>query len=341
MKFLHKPSGRSFFRLCCILLVVFSGELAGQERIQVGPEYTIDMLLTDLGNPKGQRFEFSMPLSESKYFRGDDPTLDPEKPVRKSRKVYVYIPAEYEPGTKAPVLLTLDGPSHFSQICNALDNLTILQNPDRKLPAFVLVSVENGGGNAKGSQRGLEYDTMSDRFAGFISNEVLPAVLNNEEIRKAFPGIAFTDDPLGRAIMGCSSGGAAAFTAGWFKPDLFSRIISYSGTFVDQQDDDADEESIYPLGAWEYHSGMKLIENSEKKALRIFLQVSENDLGKEASEDTHHNWVMANERMTEALANKGYEFRYLFSLEAGHCDANVFDQTLAETLIWIWQGYDI
>ena len=88
---------------------------------------------------------------------------------------------------------------------------------------------------------------------------------------------------------------------GWFRPDLFRRLITYSGTFVDQQDDDAPEEADYPLGAWEYHSSMKLIENSEKKPLRIFTHVSENDNRANDPEETYHNWVMANERTAAAL----------------------------------------
>src|SRR5262249_49781420 len=191
-----------------------------------------------------------------------------------ARKVVVYIPAEYKDGTKAPVLVTLDGPSHLGTVRNALDNLTISKDPNRKLPAFVVVAVENGGNDGKGSERGLEYDTMSDRFARFINDEVLVAVVNNADIKAAYPKFALTDNPDGKAMMGCSSGGAAALTAGWFRPDLFRRLITYSGTFVDQQDDDAAEEKEYPLGAWEYHSGMKLIESSEKKPLRIFTHVS-------------------------------------------------------------------
>ena len=139
--------------------------------------------------------------------------------------------------------------------------------------------------------------------------------------------------------MGCSSGGAAALTMGWFRPDLFRRIIAYSGTFVDQQDDDAPEETKFPLGAWEYHSGMKLIESSEKKPLRIFTHVSEHDLRENDAEETHHNWVMAGKRTTAALEAKGYDHRFVFSLNTRHCDGRVFQQTLADTLVWIWRGY--
>lgn len=312
----------------------------GNGNIVIGPDYKIDPDLTDKGNPKGKYFEFSMRLADSKIFRGDDSTLDPKKPVRKERKIFVYVPAAYKDGSKAPLLVTLDGPSHLNLVRNALDNLTISQDPNRKLPAFIAIAVENGGNDSYGSQRGLEYDTMSDRFARFINDEVLPAVLSDKAIKAAYPRIAFTEDPWGKATMGCSSGGAAALTMGWFRPDLFRRLITYSGTFVDQQDDDAAEEKKYPLGAWEYHSSMKLIENSERKPLRIFTHVSENDNRAKDAEDTYHNWVMANERTAAALKAKGYDYRYVFSRATGHCDRRVFEQTLADTLVWMWHGYE-
>lgn len=311
----------------------------GNGNFVIGPDYMIDPDLTDRGNPKGKYFQFSMRLADSRIFRGDDSTLDPKKPVRRERRIFVYVPAAYKDGTKAPILVMHDGPSQLNLVRNALDNLTISKDQDRRLPAFVAIAVENGGDDSFGSERGLEYDTMSDRLARFINDEVLPAVLNNAEIMAAFPHIAFTENPWGRAAMGCSSGGAAALSMGWFRPDLFRRLVTYSGTFVDQQDDDAPEEADYPLGAWEYHSGLKLIESSEKKPLRIFVHVSENDNRAKDPEETYHNWVMANERTAAALKAKGYDYRYVYSRATGHCDGKVFEQTLAETLIWMWRGY--
>ena len=305
----------------------------------IGPDYRIDPDLTDKGNPKGKSFEFSMRLADSNIFKGDDSTLDPKKPVREQRKIFVYVPAAYKDGSKAPILVTLDGPSRLNLIRNALDNLTISTDPNRRLPAFIVIAVENGGNDGKGSQRGLEYDTMSDRFARFINDEVLQAVLANAEIREAYPNIAFTENPWGKAAMGCSSGGAAALTMGWFRPDLFRRLITYSGTFVDQQDDDAPGEKQYPLGAWEYHSSMKLIETTEKKPLRIFTHVSEFDNRANDPEETYHNWVMANNRTAAALKRMGYDYRYVFSRSTRHCDGKVFEQTLADTLVWMWHGY--
>ena len=139
--------------------------------------------------------------------------------------------------------------------------------------------------------------------------------------------------------MGCSSGGAAALNMGWFRPDLFRRLITYSGTFVDQQDDDAAEEAQYPLGAWEYHSSMKLIEHSEKKPLRIFTHVSEQDNGANSPEASYHNWVMANQRTADALKARGYNYRFVFSKASKHCDRRVLEHTLADTLVWTWRGY--
>ena len=306
----------------------------------IGPEYHIDRDLTDLGNPKGQYFEFTMRLADSKIFRGDDPTLEPSNmPVRKERKIFVYIPAAYKDGTHAPVLVIHDGPGQLPLVRNALDNLTISTNPNRKLPPFIAVAVQNGGSDGKNSERGLEYDTMSDRLARFINDEVFRAVLTNAQIKAAFPHIAFTPDAWGHAVFGCSSGGAAALSMGWFRPDLFRRIIAYSGTFVDQQDDDAPEEKRFPLGAWEYHSSMKLIKSSKRKPLRIFTHVSENDLRANDPEETYHNWVMAGHRTSAALKAKGYHHRFVFSRATGHCDKRVFEQTLADTLVWTWLGY--
>lgn len=307
----------------------------GDGKYEIGPDYSTDSRLTDLGNPKGREFVFTMNSEDSEIFRGEDTTLSPEHQHAFTRQVWVYVPAQYQNGDEAPILVIHDGPGQLDLVKNALDNLTISQDPAQKLPAFIAIAVQNGGSDSKGSERGLEYDTMSDRFVRFIETEVLPAVLNDSNIKAAYPDIAFTQNPEGKATMGCSSGGAAALTMGWFRPDLFRRIITYSGTFVDQQDDDAPEEALYPLGAWEYHSSMELIKNSEKKPLRIFLHVSDGDL----NFGVHHNWPLANELTAEALGEMGYHYRYIYANSAGHCDGKIFEMTLAETLLWTWRGY--
>ncbi len=312
----------------------------GDGDYEIGPNPPGQPELGNQGAPKGRRFQFSMALSESEIFDGTDATLDPSKPVNQNRSISVYVPAEYQDGTPAAVLVIQDGNGPLDQVANALDNLTISDDPARRLPPFVAVAVQNGGNDAQGSERGLEYDTMSDRYARFIDQEVLPAVENLGELRTAYPNFRFTKNPSGRGALGCSSGGVAAFTMAWFRPDLFSRVVAYSTTLVHQQDTDAPEQEMYPHGAWDYHSELELIANEPKKPIRVFHNVNENDLRADDPESTLHNWVMANQRTAAALAAKGYHYRYVFGLGAGHCDSGIQQATLADALSWVWRGYE-
>ena len=102
-------------------------------------------------------------------------------------------PQQYVPGTEAPFIVGADGPDRM--LFTALDNLIA----QRRVPAMVAISIGNGSGDAQGSQRGLEYDTMSGQYAEFVETEVLPLV-------EAKCGVKLTKDPDGRATMGCSSG---------------------------------------------------------------------------------------------------------------------------------------
>src|SRR4030095_10662747 len=141
----------------------------GEGKYTIGPDYKIDPDLTDRGNPKGKQFEFTMRLADSKIFRGDDSTLEPEKKaVRKERRIFVYVPAAYQDGNAAPLLIIHDGPGQLGFFRHALDNLTISKDPKRKLPPFIAIAVENGGNDGKNSERGIAYDTMRDRLARFI-----------------------------------------------------------------------------------------------------------------------------------------------------------------------------
>lgn len=315
---------------------------------QVGPTYTTQSDLTDRGAPKGKEFQFTL---TSKIFDGKDPTVT-RKPVVLDRTISVYVPAQFKDSMPAPVVVIGDGPGpnfstgwsspEYDLTKRALDNLTIATDMKRRIPPFIVVAVENGGSDSIGSERGLEYDTVSDRYARFIDTEVLPAVQNNASIKAAFPNLKLTTNPSGRAAMGCSSGSAAAFTMGWFRPDLFGRIIIYSPTLVAQQNPRAPEAAMYPLGAWEYHSSMELIKNDtmmREKFLRIFLAVDENDNGSTAPESDHHNWVIANQRTAAALKAKDYHYKFVLGLGQGHCAAKVKAATLADALIWAWRGY--
>jgi enterochelin esterase-like enzyme len=311
----------------------------GDGDLTINPPYTTQPDLTDKGNPKGKSFHFTMDSSKSLLFKGDDPTLKPENQHTFMRGVDVYVPALYKDGDAAAVLLIQDGPGELGLVKNALDNLTISKDAKRKLPVFVAVAVANGGGDGRGSERGLEYDTMSDKYARFVEAEVLPAVIADAKVQAAYPNLKFTDNPEGKATLGCSSGGAAALSMGWFRPDLFRRIITYSGTFVAQQNTTAPEQAMFPDGAWDYHSELALIANNPMKPLRVFLNANEMDNGATAPESGHHNWVMANQRTAAALKAKGYHDRFVFAMGVGHCDYSVQTATLADTLVWVWRGY--
>jgi iron(III)-enterobactin esterase len=267
--------------------------------------------------PKGTVHEFTMDSKDSKIYPG---LKGPYK-----RKAAVYIPNGYVAETPAPFIVVQDGMGYKDVLCKVLDNMI----HQRRLPPMVAVFLNSGGGDGKGSERGLEYDTLSDAYANFVETEVLPRI-------EADYKVTFTKDPDGRATMGGSSGGAAAFTMAWYRPDLYHRVLTYSGTYVDQQ---SPMDPKTPHGAWEYHE--HLIPNSDPKPLRVWLEVGEKDNGFDKDEKSLHNWVMANDRMAAALKDKKYHYRYVFAAGAGHVDRKVVNQTLPEALLWLWQGCPI
>ena len=243
-------------------------------------------------------------------------------PAPYTRRVSVYVPKQYIPGTTAPFIVGADGPDPL--LFSALDHLIA----ERKVPAMVAIAIGNGSGDAQGSQRGLEYDTMSGRYAEFVESEVLPLV------EKQY-GVTLTKDPDGRATMGCSSGGSAALIMAWYRPDLYHRVLTYSGTFVNQQ---WPHIADTPHGAWGFHE--TLIPNSERKPIRLWMQVGDRDLfNPNIMRDGMHDWVVANERMATVLAAKGYPYQFVFTRNAGHCERSVREQTLPEALEWLWKGY--
>jgi len=271
--------------------------------------------------PKGTIHEFTMKSEESKIYPGiakDHPGIVPYQ-----RKVAVYVPKQYVAGTPAPFMVVQDGLGYAGTLPKVLDNLIY----EKRVPVMVAIMIDSGGGDSLGSERGLEYDTVSDKYTTFIETEVLPRISKDYSI-------TFTKDPEGRATMGGSSGAACAFTMAWFRPDLYRRVLSYSGTFVNQQ---SPLNPASPHGAWEYHE--HLIPHNGRKPLRVWLEVSENDNGAKRDEASLHNWVMANERMAAALQAKGYAYRYVFAEAAGHTDGRVTRQTLPGALEWLWQGY--
>jgi iron(III)-enterobactin esterase len=290
--------------------------------------------------PRGTVHELTMNSADSKIYPGiarDTGTFgtpDPEDPAKLvvttshpapyTRKVAVYVPQQYVPGTAAPFIVGADGPDRA--LFTALDNLIAAH----RVPPMIAISISNGSGDAQGSERGLEYDTMSGRYAEFVENEVLPLVEKECNVK-------LTKDPDGRATMGGSSGGSCALEMAWYHPELYHRVLTYSGTYVNQQ---WPPNPDTPHGAWEFHE--HLIPNSPAKPIRIWMEVGDRDLlNPNIMRDEMHDWVLANEKMAKVLADKGYHYQFTFAKNAGHTDRNVKQQTLPEALEYLWQGYPI
>jgi enterochelin esterase family protein len=234
------------------------------------------------------------------------------------------VPKEYVTRTVAPFIVGMDGPDRG--LFTALDNLIA----EQRAPAMIAISIGNGGGDAQGSERGLEYDTMSGRYAEFVETEVLPLVEAKAHVR-------LTKDPDGRAAMGGSSGGACALIMAWYHPELYHRVLTYSGTYVNQQ---WPWNPQTPHGAWEFHE--HLIPESPAKPLRIWMEVGDRDLlNPNVMRDGMHDWVLANEEMAKVLAARGYHYQFVFARNAGHVDHAVKEQTLPEALEYLWQGYAV
>jgi enterochelin esterase-like enzyme len=284
--------------------------------------------------------DFTMKSEDSKIYPGikRDPgtfgTVDPSNPAKLivttshpapyTRRVAVYVPTQYVAGTAAPFIVGADGPD--KNLFTALDNLIA----EHKVPAMIGISISNGSGDAQGSERGLEYDTMSGLYAEFVEKEVLPRVESEAKVK-------LTSDPEGRATMGCSSGGSCAIIMAWYHPDLYHRVLTFSGTFVNQQ---WPYNPQTPGGCWELHK--HLIQDSAVKPLRIWMEVGDHDLlNPNLMRDNMHDWVAANEETAKALAEKGYHYQFVFARNAGHCDGGMKQQTLPEALEYVWQGYPI
>ena len=303
----------------------------------IGPDYMIAPEATANPEvPQGDVREFILYSEDSKLYPGIVRVANMQRdargnyvvpasglsaPGRYERHVYVYIPRQIAPN--APFMVVQDGHSYVKRMANILDNMIAA----KRLPPMVVVFPDSGGSDAQGSERGLENDTISDRYSNWVETELLPAVTQNY-------GVTFTSDPEGRAAVGGSSGAAAAFTMAWFHPERYHKVLSYSGTFVNQA---WPPDPKTPRGGWEYHD--HLIAQAPKKPIRVWMEVGEKDNRFDVPENTWHNWPLANNRMAAVFKKKGYDYRYVFALGAGHVDNRVVMQTLPSALEWLWRDY--
>ena len=165
---------------------------------RIGPVYANAPELTVKPDvPRGTIHEFTMNSEESRIYPGIAKNVSGTVPYK--RKVAVYVPSQYEAGTPAPFIVAQDGLGYAGTLPKVLDNLI----HEKRVPVMIAILINSGGGDAQGSERGLEYDTVSDRYATFIETEVLPKISKDYNV-------TFTQDPEGRATLGGSSGAACA-----------------------------------------------------------------------------------------------------------------------------------
>jgi len=336
--------------------------------------------LARAGVPKGDVRSFTMSSADSVIYRpgmvrddaggclnaaiysghtapGDrsDMIVTASHPGSWTRAVDIYVPAHSSGKIAMPFIVFGDGgPTGFFNeklFFTTLDNLI----HEHRIPPMIAIGIGAGGQDAQGSERGREYDAVSGTYAEWVEREVLPLVERKAHVR-------LTRNPDGRAAMGISSSGAAAFTMAWFHPELYHRVLAYSPTMVNQQ---WPHDTSLPGGAWEYHDdwagpkqatlavngihvtasdvlpGAPLIANAPRKPIRYWFETGDRDLFYPAAPiaDGMHDWVLANEHMAKVLAAKDYHYQFVFARNAVHVDKPTLAQTLPEALEWVWKDY--
>jgi len=273
------------------LLWVASGAAQAPQDFPLGPDSQ-----PQPGVPKGEVLKFS--FDQSKIFPGT------------YRDYWIYVPAQYTPDRPACVYVNQDGIQYEAPM--VFDNLI----HKKEMPVTVGIFINPGhvseelpkpGWAGKGN-RSFEYDTLSDQYARFLIEEILPHVGKT---------VKLTDDPAGRAIGGISSGGICAFTVAWERPDAFRQVLSHVGSFTNIRGG-----HVYP----------SLIRKSPMKPIRAFFQDGSKDLDNE-----HGNWWLANLQMEAALKFKGYDYKFVGG-EGAHNGIHG-GAILPDSLRWLWREY--
>lgn len=231
------------------------------------------------------------------------------------RDYWVYVPAQYDKARPACVMVFQDGGGFVKEngafrVPTVFDNLIAAG----EMPVTIGIFINPGEippakeGQQPVKNRSFEYDTLSDQYARFLLEEILPAVAKDYSL---------TTNPDGRAICGNSSGGICAFTVAWERPDAFRKVVSHIGSFTNIRGG-----HVYPA----------LIRKTDKKPLRVFLQDGENDL-----DNLHGNWPLSNRQMAAALAFSEYDYKFV--LGDGRHSGKHGGAIFPDTLRWLWRDW--
>ena len=233
------------------------------------------------------------------------------------RDYRIYVPAKDDPA-KPPCLMVFQDGLAYARKNGSWRTPVVFDNLIHKgdMPPTVGVFINPGvvpparKGARPRRNRSFEYDTLSDQYARFLIEEILPGLKKRHDL-------TWTDDPDGRAICGSSSGGICAFTVAWERPDSFRKVVSHVGSFVNIRGG-----HVYPA----------LLRKTERKPLRVFLQDGSNDL-----DNVHGSWPLANQQMAAALKYMKYDHTFVYGTE-GH-NSKHGGAVFPDTLRWVWRGY--
>lgn len=249
------------------------------------------------GVPKGTTRQ--MPPWKSAIFAGT------------TRDWWVYVPAQYKPETPAAVMVFQDGAGYREFVPIVFDNLIAKGD----MPVTVGIFIQPGLFEGGRSNRSFEYDTLSDQYARFLLEEILPEVEKTVKLRH---------DAASRAIAGASSGGICAFTVAWERPNEFSKVVSWIGSFTNI----ASGKTVREGG----HNYEAMIRKTPKKPIRVFLQDGANDL-----DNANGNWPLANQTLAKSLSYANYDYRFEYG-QGFHSNRHG-RAILPDTLRWLWRDY--
>ena len=249
------------------------------------------------GVPKGVLKQ--MPSWESRIFAGT------------KRDWWIYVPAQYRAERPAAVMVFQDGNNPRTWVPTVFDNLIAKHD----MPITVAVFIEPGGVRAPRDNRSFEYDTLSDQYARFLLEEILPETEKTVTLRR---------DAASRAIGGQSSGAICAFTVAWERPTEFSKVVSWTGSYTNIAAG-ADQRS----GGHNYEA---LVRRLPKKPIRVFLQDGSNDLDLAPG-----SWWLANQTFARSLEFAGYDYAYAWG--SGFHNYQHGRAIFPDTLRWLWRDY--
>lgn len=238
---------------------------------------------------------------------------------------WVYVPAQYDPAVPAALMVFQDGQAFKDEngdlrAQNVMDNLIYR----REIPIMIGVFINPGRTPAQpeptprdwgdgSTNRSTEYNTLDDKYAHVIVDELLPALSKEYTVSK---------DPEQHGIGGSSSGAIAAFTVAWERPDTFRKVLSNVGSFVNLRGG-----HVYP----------ERISASKKKPLRVFLCDGRNDNRgiRNGVYDEKRDWFLQNVRLMKALTQKGYDVNYAWGMN-GH-GQKFGGAILPDMMRWLWR----